>query len=393
MSRLRIQRYLLSEISIPALLSLVIFTFVLLMGRIPRVTELVINKGVPALEVLRLFAYLMPTFLTITAPLSFLLGILLAFGRLSADSEYIALKASGVGLYTLVRPVLLLAVVFTLFTAGITLFLEPACKSAFRNQLFEIASRTVDINLRPGVFNDDFPGIVMFAGGVTQAERRMRDIFISDEREGQTPAAIFAQQGRFISDPDTQRLTLRLENGSIHRQPRSQAKQDRYQIIRFTNYDINLSLNESGQTGTRRRSHSELSWTELNRALSETSRNSARLALLAEKHERIVIAFAPLVLVLVGIPLGLQSQRSGKGAGFSLALVIFLVYYVLLSLAGTVADEGWVPAAVIFWLPNLCFFAGGLYFLHRAAIERPLPWSLALRPWRRVRNCFRNRRS
>lgn len=383
MSRLRIQRYLLSEISIPAMLSLVIFTFVLLMGRIPRVMELVISKGVAALEILRLFAFLMPTFLTITVPLSFLLGILLAFGRLSADSEYIAMKASGIGLYTLVRPVLMLAVLFTLLTGVMTLFLEPACKSAFRNQLFEIASQTVDINIRPGVFNDDFPGIVIFAGGVESTDRSMQDIFISDEREGETPSTIFARHGRFISDPEHQRLTLRLENGSIHRHPRQTQSSATYQIIRFSSYDINLSL-AGADEANRHRSRSELSWSELNRAIAGTERTSSRLALLAEKHERIVIAFAPMVLVLVGIPLGLQSQRSGKGAGFALALAIFLVYYILLSLAGTIADEGWVPAALILWLPNLCFFGGGLYFLHRAAQEKPLPWQLILRPFRQL---------
>ncbi|MCK5914172.1 MAG: LptF/LptG family permease, partial [Desulfuromusa sp.] len=122
----------------------------------------------------------------------------------------------------------------------------------------------------------------------------------------------------------------------------------------------------------RRRSRSELSWSELNSAITAASNNKTKFHLQGEKHERIVIAFAPLVLVLIGIPLGLQSQRSGKGAGFTLALLIFLAYYILLNLAGNIADKGLLPAAIILWFPNFCFLLGGSWLLHRTAIEKPL---------------------
>ena len=382
MAHTRIHKYVIKEISTPALLSLLIFTFVLLMGRIPRLTELVINKGVPAAEMGRLFCYLLPTFFSITVPLSFLLGILLAFGRLSADSEFVALKASGISLYTLVRPVLLMAVAFTLLTGWMTNVVEPVSKSAFRSMLFGIASSSASISVKPGVFNDEFEGIVLYAHGMDERQGIMQDVFISDERNSETPAVITASKGRFISNPDNYSLTLRLNNGSIHRRPEKTGLTT-YQTISFSNYDINLDMEKQLSGSERRRSRSELSWSELNKAIATSPKAESRYRLLAEKHERIVIAFAPLALVLVGVPLGLQSQRSGKGAGFALALLVFLVYYILLSFAGTLADKGLLPAAVILWLPNLCFLLGGAYFLHRTAIEMPLriPQSI-IRRWR-----------
>lgn len=389
MSHLRIHRYILKEISIPTLLSLLIFTFVLLMGKIPRFAELVITKGMPAAKILQLFSYLLPTFFSITIPLSFLLGILLAFGRLSADSEFIALKASGVSLYNLVKPVFLLAVFFTLLTAWITISVEPASKTAFRSKLFQIAASSASISVKPGVFNDGFAGIVLYTRNMDDHRGIMQDVFISDEREGETPSTITAQQGRFISDPDQYSLTLRLTNGTIHRRPTDE-KRATYQIIGFTHYDINLDvggkLNGNQQ---RRRSRSELSWTELNLVIDKAENDKTRYYHQTEKHERIVIAFAPLVLVLVGIPLGLQSQRSGKGAGFTLALLIFLVYYVLLSFAGTIADKGIIPAAIILWLPNFCFLLGGSWFLHSTAVEKPLRiFNLPQRLLKQLRACF-----
>lgn len=371
MANLRIHKYILREISAPTILSLLIFTFVLLMGKIPRLTELVINKGVPTGEILQLFGYLLPTFFSVTTPLSFLLGILLAFGRFSADSEYIALKASGISLYNLVKPVLFLAIIFSLLTAWITIRVEPASKAAFRGKLFQIASSNASISVKPGIFNDEFEGIVLYTRGLDEDRGIMQDVFISDERESETPATITARQGRFISNPDQYNLTLRLSNGSIHRRPEKE-KHTTYQTISFNNYDINLDVGSQLDRKQRHRSRSELSWTELNNSIAKASSNKAKFHLQVEKHERVVIAFAPMVLFLIGVPLGLQSQRSGKGAGFTLALIIFLVYYVLLTLAGNIADKGLLPAAVILWLPNLCFLLGGSWLLHRTAIEKPL---------------------
>ena len=372
MSALRIHRYIIKEISVPALLSLLIFTCVLLMGKIPRIAELIINKGVPAAQILQLFSYLLPTFLTITIPLSFLLGILLAFGRLSADSEFVALKASGVSLYNLVKPVFILAIFFSLLTAWITISIEPASKAAFRSKLFQIATSSASISIKPRVFNDKFKGIILQIQDMDEDTRIMQHVFISDEREGKTPATIIAKNGRFISKPNQYRLTLRLNDGAIHRQSK-QGKSSTYQIIRFTNYDLNIDLGEQLRGRQKHRQKAgELSWKKLNRAIVKANNNKTKHNLQAEKYERIVIAFAPIVLLLVGIPLGLQSSRSGKGSGFALALVIFLAYYVLLNLANTIAEKGVLPAAVILWLPNLCFLLGGFWALHSTAMEKPL---------------------
>ncbi len=370
MSTKRINHYILREIFGPAVLSLLIFTFVLLMGRIPRLTELVINKGVPLVEIVKLFGFMLPTFLTITVPLSFLLAILLAFGRLSADSEYVALKASGISLYSLLKPVIILALLFAVLTGIMTNYIEPACKGAFRSKLFSIASSAGTLEILPGEFNDRFDGLVLLAQGVDEQRGTLQDIFISDEREGELPATIVAQQGQVISNADQLTLTLRLKNGTIHRSTQNQ--QQTYQIIRFATYDVALDIGGQLSNKKRRISRSELSWGKLQEALKNAGSERSRLRLAVELHERIVIAFAPLVLVLVGAPLGLQSQRSGKGAGFSLALVVFLVYYVLLSLASTIAEKGLLPAGIILWLPNVCSLIIGIFFLHRTAKEKPV---------------------
>ncbi len=370
MASRRINHYVFREILTPTLLGLIVFTFILVMGRLPGLTEMVVNKGVPLSSILKLFGYLLPTFLSITIPLSFLLGILLAFGRLSSDSEFIALKSTGISLYSLLRPVLLFALACVIVTGGLTLYAEPLGKSAFRDQLFIIASDQASIGIEGGVFNDGFDGLIIYAEQMEDKSEQMLNVFISDERSTLEPTSIFAQRGRFIHNPERQSLTLRLNQGTIHHLTRNTTES--YQTIGFSTYDINLSLSKGLGEASRSRSLGEYSPQQL--IIAEKAENDPKRKnrLATELHKRVSTSAAPLVFALIGIPLGLQSNRSGKGAGFALALGVALCYYVLLSLAGTLASKGVLPATLALYLPNLFFVCAGAFLIHRTAIEKPI---------------------
>jgi len=370
MSTRRIHRYIISEISIPTVIGLAVLTFILFMGRLPKLVETIITKGVPFLDMGLLLGYMLPSFFVITLPMAFLLGVLIGFGRLSADNEIIALKSTGIGLYNLMKPVFLLALVVSLILAALTLSLEPASKSAFRSQLFEIATNRASIGIQPGIFNEDFDGLVIYPRTMNERTGELNGVFISDEREGQVPATIVARHGWVLSDPKTLILTLRLEDGSIHRQPTG-TKRDIYQIVGFKTYDINLNIGQGLATQEHRGiNRGELSMAALRIARDKAKPGPDRNLLTVEIIQRIILPFAPILFALVGMPLGIQSNRSGRGGGFMLALGIFLSYYVLLALAKTMGIEGVLPPVVVLWLPNLLFLAGGMYFLHQAAMEK-----------------------
>lgn len=370
MSAARIHRYIAKEVIVPAGLGLFILTFILMMGRLPKLVELIVNKGVPVSEILRLFGYMLPSFFALTIPMALLLGILLGFGRLSAESELVAIKASGISLYGILRPVLLLGIAASLLTGYLTLSAEPASRAAFRDLLFNIASSRASIGIQSGVFNDDFDGLVVYAGHVDERSGEMTGVFISDERPGQTPSIIFAQHGRVLSDPKARILTLQLDDGTIHRQPAEQ-KASSYQVIDFTTYDINLNLGQDlDSSANRPTKRGEQTMAELEAARDKFAPGPKRNLYIIEIYQRIVLPFAPFLFVLLGVPLGIQSNRSGKGAGFALALMVFMIYYMVLSLAKTLGIEGVIPPLVAIWIPDLLFLLAGTYFLHLAAMEK-----------------------
>ena len=382
MSIRRIHRYIAREIGIPTLLALVVFTFVLLMGRILKLMELVINKGVPAIEILQLFSYLIPTFLVITLPLAFLLGVMLGFGRLSSDSEIIALKASGVSLYYMFKPVLVLAVLTALLTALLTLVLGPAGNRAFREQIFNIAAKRANVGIQPHVFNAEFDDLVLYVDDEDEENNIFKGVMISDQRTGSSPSIIFAQQGRIFSDPEALTLTLRIENGAIHRAtPGKEADQ----IIRFSTYDVNLNMGQQLEQAEKRPPKpAEIRSRELAKTLFPDSGNKPENPKLAiEFHSRLIFPLAPLLFALVGVPLGVHAQRSGRSGNFSIALFVFLSYYLSLSLAETLVVESGFPAAFSLWFPSLLFFIGGLILFQRAAQERRLSlWDQVLSLWK-----------
>ncbi|MDO3379396.1 LPS export ABC transporter permease LptF [Geoalkalibacter halelectricus] len=384
--------YILRETLAPFILGVAIFTFVLLMGRLLRLVELVLNKGVPLADILKLFAYLLPSFLVLTLPLAFLLAVLLGFGRLSADAEVVALKSSGVSLYDMARPVLVLALAVSLLTALLTFYAEPQGKRAFRDQVFEIAHARATVGVEPRIFNDEFDGLVLYANSIDDRSGLMQGLFISDERIGREPAVILARSGRAISDPQALTLTLRLQQGAIHR------LQDRrgesvYQIVEFDNYDIQLDLGrELRNFRERQKRESEMSLAELGQAIAHADAEEKR-KYLVERHQRLVMPLAPVLFALIGIPLGIQSQRSSRGGGFALALAVFLAYYLVFSFAETLGHEGLVPPAAAMWLPNLVFLAAGIALLRMTAREKRLALFDRLDDWgRALARRWRNRR-
>src|SRR5579859_5526541 len=106
-----IDRYIVGEIVAPFALGVALLTFALVTGRLLKLTEMVVNRGVSLADVASLVGYIMPAFLELTFPMAVLLGVLMGFGRMSGDRELIAARACGISLYRLAVPVLAVALV------------------------------------------------------------------------------------------------------------------------------------------------------------------------------------------------------------------------------------------------------------------------------------------
>jgi len=358
--------YIFKEIPTPFLVGMATFTLMLLMGRFLKLAEMVVEKGVPLTDVILMVAYLLPSFWLFTIPMALLLAILLAFGRLSGDGEVTAMKSCGISLYGLLPPPLAFSLLASLACLGVTIYAVPWGNNSFKSLLVRVAQASAGVVVKEKVFNDAFPGMVIYADSFDPKGQTMGGVIIHDERDPDQPATIFANSGAMLSDPRTRAIEFHLKDGSVHKS----AADAGYRMLAFQEYNLRVTI---ADTDTERdKGEAEMTLTELRRppaGLSAKRLISRQL----EFHSRLALPFSCFVFTLLAMPLGIQNRRSGKAAGFSLSIGILLFYYIVLSAFKTLGSKGIVAPVLACWGPNLAFLLLALYLFKKTASEEPLP--------------------
>jgi len=362
-----LNRYLFREIATPFLVGMAVFTAVLLMGRLLKLAEMVIAKGVPLASVLRMVLYMLPSFCLVTIPMALLLAVLLGMGRLSADSEVTAIKASGISLYGFLPPVLCFTLLAYLATAFVTIYALPWGNQSFKSILAEIARSKGSLIIRERVFDDQFKGVVMYVDRFNDETNRLTGVLIHDDRKVGEAVTIFAKNGTIFTEPGKNTLRLELQGGAIHRAMDSKG----YRLINFGSYDLTLDMNQTGDI--KGKNERDMTFAELKGSLSVPQPPKAQRELEIEYHRRFSLPFACFVFAILGIPLGMQNRRSGKSGGFAMSIGVLLLFYVLQSAGERLALAGTIPAAPAVWGPNLAFLVLGIYLFILAAAERSFP--------------------
>ncbi|MSQ48327.1 MAG: LPS export ABC transporter permease LptF [Deltaproteobacteria bacterium] len=366
-----LRRYVYLEIATPFFFALLIFTSILLTVRILKLVELVVNRGVPAQQVLKIFLYIIPTFLELTVPMSFLLAILWGLGRFSVDRELIALKSCGLSFRQLAVPVGHLTTVVLLGTFLLTLYVRPWSNSALRQLFYEVTKTRATAGLKEKTFNDEFDGFVVYAEEIEPPGTFLKHVMIADSRNPQQKNTIFARDGLVIIDEEKQLLTLRLQNGTIHS---ASSANKNYQTTHFLVYDLTLSLATAlAEMNKSTRPPQEMSFAELRATIAQQPQERATptIELLAEFHRRLALPFSCVVFALIALPLSTHAIWARRSHGFVISLAVIVAYYVIFTIGDTLGKKGTLAPAVALWLPNgiLGLIGVGLFFW--AAQEKP----------------------
>ncbi len=366
-----LHRYVFLQVLGPFIAGLALFTFILLIARIMKLVELVVNRGVPLGQVLLLFSYILPAFLEVTVPMALLLAILMSIGRMSADSEVIALRASGLSLYQITVPIAAFALVIFASSMALSLHARAWGNARLKTGIFELARTRATAGLTEHVFNDDFAGLVIYVEEIEPPGTELRRILISDRRVPEQENTVMASRGTLVADEDAQTLHLRLQDGVTFT---NDAANREFHKTDFVEYDVSLDLSEAlGQLETRDRSANEIPLNELQALVGE--REQAGESSVTERIElarRYAVPFAALIFPLLAVPLGLQPVRAVRSRGLAVSLVIILVYYLLLTGGDALAANEILPVNVSIWMPNLVLSVAGIaLFLRAARVARP----------------------
>ena len=379
MQRSTLFRYLVAEVLPPFVLGLLAFTLILLIGRVLKLIELVVTRGVPLLQIAKLFSLILPTFLELTVPMSFLLAILLGLGRLSNDQELLAMKVSGVGPWQILWPIAVLAMVIALITLSLTLFVRPAANFALKKELYNIAKTRVGTALKEGVFNDDFPKILLYVEEIKPPGNTAQGILIVDKRDRAREDIILGKVAIITTDEETNTLGLKLFDGSIYGREKNRPG---FTETRFNIYDFKFDLDELvGTVRQKEAGPKELPLDDLLTRIDVQQRQGTQvIAERMELHQRIAFGFVPLFFCLLGVSLALVPRRSraSRASGFLLCLFWLLAYYSLLSLGKALGEKNLLQPLPALWLPNLVIGAIGGHFFRKALNESPLALPMML---------------
>jgi lipopolysaccharide export system permease protein len=357
-----LDRYLFEELLPPFFLSMFIITLVLFIQKMFRLAELVISKGVTVPDTLKLLAFILPGFLVITIPMSALVASVTAFSRLSSDSEITAMKTSRVSLYRMLRPVAVFAFLAFSATALTSIVLLPAANRALKAHLFNMVKSQAMVGIEAGVFSSSFDGMVIYVDKLKSLDK-MEGIFISDEHSAKDPYSIVAKRGKLITDPQSFKVTLAMEEGAVYSLPREKNK---YLLTSFDAGSIFLDINRSvlqGGSPTTDYKDADIK-TLLTDIRALRAQGKSTFLIESELHMRLSIPVACLIFGIIGAPLGIRKSRSGKSAGIAIALAVFFLYYVLIGTSKNLAETGSLSPAAAYWIPNAIMIMGSAVLLH-----------------------------
>jgi LPS export ABC transporter permease LptF/LPS export ABC transporter permease LptG len=353
-----LDRYIVREIFRHAFLGLVVFTFVLFVPQLVRLMELLVRHSGSGAQIGKLFLYIFPGVLIFTIPMAVLVGVLLGLGRMSADSEIIALTALGVSRQRMLVPVGVLALTGALATGSLTLWLSPAAFRALRGIEANLLASQASFQVQPRVFDERFPKRVLYVNDVSASGTQWHGVFLAEVGEESGSQLTLAENAIVIAEPKQGKLELHLQGGTTHEVSRKDP--DHYSVTDFGQSDWPLEVTGLVSIQQRSLSNPERPTREL---LTENGRNwrEARV----ELQRRLAFPFACLVFALVAVPLGAQPRRGGRAAGTLLSVLLIGLYYSLSVMGAGFSREGRLSPWTGIWLANIALTVLAIILLPR----------------------------
>ena len=353
-----LDRYIVREVLRHALLGLIIFTFVLFVPKLVRLMELFVRHSGSGSQIATLFLCIIPSVLVFTVPMAVLVGVLLGLGRMSMDSEIIALTALGISRKRILFPVGVIAVLGAALTLAMTIWVAPKSLRTLRDIEGNLITSQISFQMTPRVFDERFPHLVLYINDVLASGTHWNGVFLA-EAGGESGSRItLAESAIVIADPQQGKLELHLNGGSTHEMSRQDP--NNYSVTAFgrSDWPIEVTGLDAGQE----------------RALSNPERSLAQLwhdhgkawrEARVELNQRFAFPVACFVFALIAVPLGSQPRRGGRAAGTLLAVIVIGAYYLLFILGAGLARQGVVPPWIGMWAANVILAFVGFALLPR----------------------------
>ena len=363
----KIDKLLLKAVVPPFGVAFVVLTFVVFLDQFGRLSELLITRNATVETILAIAGTILPSILIFSLPLAYLIGVLIGLSGLSGESQIIALRACGVPLRRLLRPIVALAVLSCSLTALLSLEVMPRTNDGLRAMKDRISVRQITSQVHARVFNEDFPNLVFYVDDLSVGRQKWSGVFLSDNTDPRAPRTVLARDGSWVTDAGGTRLQLHLEQGVVYEVDPEEPGRDRISYFNATDVPVELTRGgvSDGVPGSspappsRARKPEEMATSELWKAGPLTPPD-VLIEQRVELQRRLAVPFSVIGFSLLGLTLGISTKKGGRTSGFVLSLLIVLLFYVFFGNGLRLARAGKLPPWLGAWAANIVLCSLGL---------------------------------
>lgn len=365
-------RYLGRQVGSATLIGVALLSGVMVLGNVyKKLDELLGNTELPISVVLEFVTLVIPFSLIFTIPWAFLTGILLVFGRLSADNELVSLRMTGMSMSRICAPVFVLALLLSGLCLWVNVSLAPAAKDRMKRLFYELAVQRPETLFQEGQVLERVPGYRIFTG--KRDDKKLYDLHIIKlESNAKAGSYIRARSGEIQTVPGKLDFTMLLKGVTIEHLQSDADRPVTPKPLSMDEFPIEFPLSDMQKDAVRINAsmkttgalEAEVStWkdTFTGEKLTDVTRSLSR----TELNKRYSFSLACFTFALVGIPLGVTAQRRDTSSGFALSLITATVYIVFIIFADTLNDKPSAMPHLIMWIPNVVFLGIGGWLFYK----------------------------
>jgi len=345
----------------PLLISLVVLTFVFFTDKLGNFSELLITRNASPGTIILIAAAIAPSIMIFSVPLSFLIGILIGLSGLSGESQITALRACGVPLRRILKPIFMIAAFVGVLTMIMSVLILPRTNDILASLKDLINLRQATSQIMPRVFNEQFSNVVFYLDDISLDRQQWDRVFLADNTDPHAPRIVMARKGSWVTDQRGTRLQLHLEQGTIYEVNPQEPRKDN--ISHFAATDIPIDLNQGRGSdiagGEGRKKPTEQATLDLWRGTPGTKPEERRMELI-EFHKRLALPCSVLGFALLGLALGVSARKGSRTSGSVLGLIFVIVFYILFGNGLRLATVGKLPAWLGAWGADILLIALGI---------------------------------
>ncbi len=345
-----LRSYILWECVVPFFLALGVLTCIFLLGNLVQLAHLVINKGVALSTIGHIFLLYVPLLLGYTLPIACLVSVILAFSRLSADNEILAIRTSGISMRKLLVPLGVIGLILSLLSIILNEKIIPFAHHEQRKILKNLGVKNPTALLEAGLFIHSFKDQILFIHKI-EGNKLSNVTIYQPQPDGRPTRTIIAKRGEFSPVPGKDQIKLKLIEGTSD-EPNLKDPNSYYKL-NFKNFFMTLDISQEEKKVEKKPKSMTLK--ELREEKEKLQKllveDTAQLD--TEYYRKITWSFSVFFFILLGFPMAVITHRREKSANLVLAGLCAAVYYLLSLGCEALSLQALAPPILIMWAPNM----------------------------------------